>query len=159
MKWERIGELLYAAGQLDEPYTRNMGVKFTKLYTDYCDQHNRPRLRVSPSVYQRSFAEGFREGVRGKLREQRMVQEGEGARPGTPGAETSQALVLRDIRQVVKDKARELFGSPGRGGYGRQDNRKRDQSASAQGVAAGRRANTTGATGRDSLANRKELPR
>jgi hypothetical protein len=59
VKWQRIGELLHEAGQLEEPYSRKVGVRFTKLYKDFCEENNRERNLVSPSVYQRSYAMGF----------------------------------------------------------------------------------------------------
>jgi hypothetical protein len=66
MKWERIGELLIDIGQLDY-YDRNMGVKFTKIYTDYCTEHDRPRLRVQPKTYQYSFVQGFKDEIVDRL--------------------------------------------------------------------------------------------
>ena len=64
MKWERIGQIMLEYGIADfDEYSRNVGVRFTKLYTDYCTAHNRPRLRTSPQVYQRSFAMGFTHGM------------------------------------------------------------------------------------------------
>lgn len=105
MKWERIGGLLYDAGQLPTPYTRNTGVRFTKLYTDYCEEHNRARLRTSPAVYQRSYAEGYTNAVSSRLA--RMVQ----ARRETTGANDGNkyALVVRSTQQKVEDLYQQMY--------------------------------------------------
>jgi hypothetical protein len=135
MKWERIGELLIGIDQLDH-YDRNMGVKFTKLYTDYCAEHNRPRLRTSPKTYQHSFVTGFVGEIVDRLyrirKEAQAVYDQDHDGSGTE-------LVLADMKSVVDAKTRQLYGNPPASSYrggGRQTQRKVDPSA----MAAGRQA-------------------
>lgn len=100
LKWERIGELLMDVGQLSS-YDRNTGVRFTKEYTSYCRDNNRERIRTVPSVYQRSYARGFINEMRSRMKHQREKSEQTG----------SMELVLRDIREQVKDTAEYMFGA------------------------------------------------
>lgn len=127
MKWERIGELLINIKQL-EYYDRNMGVKFTKLYTDYCVANNRPRLRTTPSVYQRSFAQGFLEEIRTRLKNQEDKSTG------------SMELVLRDMREEINSVAEDLFG-PDPKHYGVVKSGQVDAQAFGAGREAGAKAN------------------
>ena len=106
MKWERIGGLLYAAGQLDDPYTRNTGVRFTKLYTDYCNEHNRPRLYTSPAVYQRSFAGGFGNRVYVRITEMRNARDRNHV---TDSGDNRYALVVRSTQHKVEDLYAEMY--------------------------------------------------
>lgn len=99
MKWERIGELLIKAGQLDS-YDRNMGVKFTKLYTEYCRDNGRERLRTTPAMYQRSYAKGFVAELSTRLRRQEKER-------GT-GVE----LVVKDMAEEFRKMADDMFGTP-----------------------------------------------
>lgn len=126
MKWERIGELLINAGQL-EHYDRNMGVKFTKLYTEYCSEHGRERLRTTPSVYQRSFALGFLAEIRTRLKRQ---EESRG---------TGMELALRDIKDEVEGAAADLFG-PDPERYSVERSGVVDENAHRAGIDAGRKA-------------------
>lgn len=109
MQWERMANIMLQYGIADFPeYKRNVGVRFTKLYTDYCAQHNRPRLRVQPSVYQRSFKLGFAERMRQRLRELRDT-----TRQGMTNTESSGfAIVLADVWTRVEHKALELYPKP-----------------------------------------------
>jgi hypothetical protein len=108
MKWERIGGLLYDAGQLDAPYTRNTGVRFTKLYTDYCNEHNRKRLYTSPAVYQRSFAEGFGNRVWVRLSDMRRARDTDHT---TSAGDNRYALVVRLTQQKVEDLYAEMYAA------------------------------------------------
>jgi phage gp46-like protein len=148
MKWERIGGLLYDAGQLDAPYTRNTGVRFTKLYTDYCTEHNRERVYVSPMVWQRSYAEAYTLAIGSRLREMRQ------ARSSTTAVNTEAdkyALVVRSTEQKVMDLWRELYpdmfvkvetkgNGKGKKSVVKADNYKRSAAAMEAGQAAGRAA-------------------
>jgi hypothetical protein len=127
MKWERIGELLINIDQL-ESYDRNMGVKFTKLYTDYCVANKRPRLRTTPSVYQRSFAQGFLEEIRTRLKRQEEKSTG------------SMELVLRDIRDEINSAAEDMFG-PDPKRYSIEKSGQVDPNAFSAGREAGAKAN------------------
>lgn len=104
-KWADIGERLYAIGQLDQPYTRNTGVRFTKLYSDYCKANDRDQVRMHPDIYKRSFISGFRHGVTQKLNEMMAANEHkmEGSGAG---------LVLRDARVDVQAYFNEMFPPP-----------------------------------------------
>lgn len=138
MKWERIGELLISIGQLDY-YDRSVGVRFTKMYTDYCDQHGRPRLRIQPATFQHSFAKGFEAEMKDrlfKIKQESMQQYKE------DNDAQGMDLVLADIKSAVDAKARQLFGDPPRQrGYGRADNRKVDGGAFAAGAQAAKNVN------------------
>lgn len=103
-KWAYIGEKLYEIGQLDKPYTRATGVRFTKLYSDYCKAHGRDQVRTNPDVYKRSFIEGFQYGVRQKLDE--MMAANDNATSSGAG------LVLRDARVDVQAFYQECFPPP-----------------------------------------------
>jgi len=144
MKWSRIGELLYSIDQLEQPYTRNTGVKFTKLYSDYCRLNNRPQLRVSPIVYQRSYAQGFVKIVTERIAAMRKAQEDREAGERFMSGDNSMALVLVDIRQQVEDYAYDLLGK--KGVKGRQVSRSMTVNGAAlgRGREAGKRANISG---------------
>lgn len=137
MKWERIAELMIQHGinESFEVYARNVGVRFTKMYTDYCNEHARPRLRVMPKTYQNSFVRGFVAEINDRLFKMRrevqaeydMTHEGQGTE-----------LVLADMKRLVDARTRQLFGSPPRSYYrgSSRDTRKVDSGA----FAAGRQA-------------------
>lgn len=105
-KWEYIGNKLYAIGQLDKPYTRNTGVRFTKLYSDYCKKHDRPQVKMSPEVFKRSFITGFVQGVYHKLNEMMIANDRDIESYG------GQALVLRDARVDLQAFFESLFPPP-----------------------------------------------
>jgi uncharacterized protein DUF2786 len=104
-KWAYIGEELYRIGQLDQPYTRNTGVRFTKLYSDYCKKHGRDQVKISPEVFKRSFINGFTYGVRAKLQE---MMEANDRQFETEGA----GIVLRDMRHDVAEFFAAMFPPP-----------------------------------------------
>lgn len=155
MKWERMADIMlqYDIAEFAE-YTRNVGVRFTKLYTDYCKEHNRPRLRVQPTVYQRSFVEGFKlEIVDRLLRIRRESERMYAVDSDSSGTD----LVLADMRRVVDARTHQLFGHAPQSyfqGGGRRDTRKIDQG----GVTAGRAAAAEVGLGNRSMgATRREL--
>lgn len=98
MTWNRAADLLEKIDQCDTFDTKT-GMEWTKLYTAYCREHNRARVRTTPSVYQASYAKGFVTEIRKRLRRQEEKSTG------------SMELVLRDIREVVEDEAAKLFGA------------------------------------------------
>lgn len=101
LKWEEIYYRLRKAGHYpaDQPWNASK-MNYAGKYTRYCDQHGRERVRVTPSVYRRSFALGFSRTLRERLRTQREEQ----------GQDTgSMALALRDIRLVVQEAVYEFF--------------------------------------------------
>lgn len=135
MKWEAIGERLIKAGLMEGPYERKVGVRFTKEYTDHCDETGRERKYINPKTYQRSFAEGFMLQVGARLK----VQKDDQAEKGGTGME----VALRDIKQMLDDEAFDQFGRPrGRGTVSTEH--ARDASGFASGSTAGREANISG---------------
>jgi hypothetical protein len=148
MRWEAIGERLINAGLMDGPYTRNVGVRFTKEYTEYCKETNRERKYINPKTYQRSFAEGFREQVSARLRAQKQEQAEEGG--------TGMELVLRDISQLLDETATDMFGRQPRGGTVSRD-LARDKQGYGSGSHAGREANISGNPQRSVKGTRGEL--
>jgi Protein of unknown function (DUF2786) len=147
MKWERIGELLINIGQL-ETYNRNVGVRFTGLYSRYCKDTGREQLRTSPAVYQRSYAIGFVNEVRARFKEMDQNKEKKG---------TGMELALRDIREVVAKAAIMEFGAPRQTGKAVSKNYRRDEAAYRQGVVAGRRADISSSAGSRLGSTRKQI--
>jgi hypothetical protein len=136
MKWERIGELMLEFGIADFPeYKRNVGVRFTKLYTDYCTEHGRPRLRTSPIVYQRSYSNGFRMEISRRLA--KIREEAREQYDWNKNAEGME-LVLADITSVIDAKIKDLFGPtpPGGGVTRARSSRKMDVNAHVAGQEA-----------------------
>lgn len=101
-KWETIGNELVRIGQLDR-YTRNVGVKFTKMYADHCKSTGRTQIKINPDVYKRSFIQGFQIGVMRKLKEMADAKD-QAFDTGGLG------LVLRDNRVDVQAFWQERFG-------------------------------------------------
>jgi hypothetical protein len=154
MQWLRIAELLWRANMLNkikypdvptQKEVHNMGL--ATVYTNFCAETNRPRLRVTPKVYQRSFMEGFTDEIDRRLRDMRT------RRSQTPIGETDSGsgmeMVLADIYDRVQRKAVELYGNPpkSRGGRGRSREVKVDRGGMDAGAAAARRVDL-GGTGR-----------
>lgn len=148
MRWEAIGERLINAGLMDGPYTRNVGVRFTKEYTEYCEEAGRERKYINPKTYQRSFTEGFVMQVAGRLREQKDDQ----AEKGGTGME----LAIRDIKKLLDEEAAKMFGRPRGGGTVSRD-QARDAAGYASGSQAGHDANISGDPQRNVGGSRGEL--
>lgn len=53
---------------------RSIGVWFTKVYTEYCREHGKHRTYASPTVYRRSFIDGYMDRIRGRLYEMRQAR-------------------------------------------------------------------------------------
>lgn len=135
MKWEAIGEKLIAAGLMDGPYTRNVGVRFTKEYTEHCEETGRERKYINPKTYQRSFTEGFRAQVVIRLDKQNK----DAKRKGGTGME----LAVIDIKKKLDEEANQMFGPPPRE-RSLSTSSSVDEAGRAAGVAAGREANISG---------------
>lgn len=131
MKWEDAHRVLQPGVQ----WERRHGVRYTKLYTDYCKAHDRPRMYTAPLVYQRNFTEGFVNRISLRLREirERTARDGIGETSGS-GME----LVLRDRASLVNDLYKEMFSNVKNVNY--RKNGKYDGAAQAQGSEAARRA-------------------
>lgn len=68
LKWVRIHELLKVAGVMpDEPWERRIGVRFTKIYTDFCKETSRERVYTNPDVWRRNFIQGYSEEIRSRI--------------------------------------------------------------------------------------------
>lgn len=148
MKWEAIGERLIKAGLMEGPYERKVGVRFTKEYTDYCEQNERERKYINPKTYQRSFVDGFITHVAARLRAQKEEQ----AEFGGTGME----LALRDISQMLDEEAFNQFGKPRSRGTVSTEH-ARDPQGYHAGSTAGREASISGDPQRGVQGTRGEL--
>jgi hypothetical protein len=132
MKWQRVYELLFPEDFATEPVVpKSVGVRFTKTYTDYCERTGRPRLRTSPKVYVKNYADGYVSKVGDRLRQIRLHQK------ETHVGGTGTDIMLRDRNQEVNDLYQELFPKTGTGKLSRS---KFDHAAHASGQSAGARA-------------------
>lgn len=104
LKWEEIYNRLRKAELVDDHGRWSSAVAskmdFAGKYTRYCDQNGRERVRVTPSVFRRSFARGFSHALSKRLYSQREQQ---GQNTG------SMELALRDISLVVTEAMYEMF--------------------------------------------------
>lgn len=148
MKWEAIGTKLIAAGLMDGEYTRNVGVRFTKEYTTYCEETGRDRKYINPKTYQRSFCEGFAAQINHRLREQKDEQKAKGG--------SGMELAVIDIKKKLEETATDLFGKAPRG-TAISTNSSHDAAGMAAGHAAGRSANISGDPQSGLGGNRKAL--
>lgn len=165
-QWSRIAEQLRAIGQLSpeqfstreemmeklgahSPYDYRIDeaikkqvhhLNFSGRYTKYCKDNGRERLRVTPKIYQRSFAYGFTNRIGERLREMRRYVREQQTAQESSGME----LVLADIYTRAQRKAVELYGEPpkvsGRGGGGRARQVQIDSGVVGKGREAANRA-------------------
>lgn len=128
MKWERIHQLL----RPDVPWSRTHGVKYTKMYTEYCARIGKERLNISPLVYQRNFVNGYQAKISSRLYDirQRRVQQ---QQDGGSGME----LMLRDKSSLIEQMFNEAFTGLSSLKY---KGVKYEPTAFGQGVAAGANA-------------------
>jgi hypothetical protein len=139
-KWLRIAEQLHRIGQLTDrqfdpsvhrvqagfsydehdeyPSEREARLKkqvhhlnFSGQYTSYCKKNNRPRLRVTPTIYQRSFKIGFTDRMAERLREIRLAARRQ-MEFDSAGSSNGLDLVLADARTRANHRAIELYGQP-----------------------------------------------
>lgn len=148
MKWEAIGARLIKAGLMEGPYTRNVGVRFTKEYTTYCDETGRERKYINPKTYQRSFTDGFVQQIAHRLREQKDDQKAKGG--------SGMELAVIDIKKKLDETAADLFGKAPRG-RALSTNSSVDEAGMAAGRAAGREASISGDPQSGLGGNRKAL--
>lgn len=135
MKWDAIGAKLIKAGLMEGPYTRNIGVRFTKEYTKHCEEQGRERKYINPKTYQRSFTEGFCAQVSTRLAEQKKDQKEKGG--------SGMELAVIDIKKKLDEEAVNQFGKPPRGRALSQHS-STDAAGMAAGRAAGREASISG---------------
>lgn len=93
MKWTEIHAVL----QPDVPWERRHGVRYTGIYTRYCEKHNRPRMHTSPLTYQRNFAQGFVNKVSIRLMDIKAAQREEA------GAGSGMELMIIDKSRMVNE--------------------------------------------------------
>jgi hypothetical protein len=114
--WPEICRLMVDCGQLEYletaparegalPHPRPWMVRknYAKPAHDYrrwCKKEGRPQSYTDPRTYRRNFADGYSDGLDVKLKKMRRDQEGAYDKDHEAG---SMALVVRDIRQVIKD--------------------------------------------------------
>lgn len=106
LKWKEIHHELHKAGLLDEPFARNVAVRFTKEYTKACKERGRERMYVQPVTHQRSWMTGFNFRIEQRLRESRRRTD-EGLREATKGRGVE--LVLRSRTDRVEEVYESLF--------------------------------------------------
>lgn len=148
MKWEAIGTRLIKAGLMEGEYTRNVGVRFTKEYTEYCNETGRERKYINPKTYQRSFCEGFCRQVEMRLAEQKKEQKAKGG--------NGMELAVIDIKKKLDEEAVNQFGRPPRG-RALSTSSSVDEAGLAAGRAAGNSANISGNPQHGVGGSRKEL--
>ncbi len=141
MKWQEMHPLL----QPGVPWERRHGVRYTGIYTRYCKETGRERMYTDPTVFVRSFVEGFAEKVNGRLWElQRMQREYEQQRgPGT-------GIMLFDRNKEVADAFAEATGNA-------RALRLRPKKVDSTAQASGRRSAERSDLGQTRLGQKKEL--
>lgn len=102
MKWERIYELMREAGffPADSVWERRIGVKFTGIYTRYCNEHGLHRHYANPTVYRRSFMAGYVRRIQERLVEMKRLRD---------DAKTGNALVLHGMENDLNEFYYEMF--------------------------------------------------
>ena len=140
LKWKRIYQLLHP----DDPseITKAVGVKYTKIYTEYCKQHNRKRMYTNPTAYQRNYAEGFVQVIGDRLWEIERRQRQHGL------VGSGMEVALRDEVKEVYNEAFKNTRSIQLGGRSRYDH-----AAYSSGKFDGSQADL----GQPTVGNRKEL--
>lgn len=134
-KWQRIHSLLQSAPgypHVGQEWTRPIGVKFTKVYHDYCKDNDRLQMKTSPITYQRNFAEGYVIEISQRFSQIRAEQPYSG----------TMALAVIDRSKDVKQMLQQEY--PKLGTLQRQANGKFDGAAYRGGRAAGQQADISG---------------
>lgn len=54
---------------------KSVGVWFTKVYTEYCKKHGRPRTYADPTVYRRSYVTGYVDRIYTRLIQMRRLRD------------------------------------------------------------------------------------
>lgn len=108
LKWVRIHELLKKAGVMpDEPWERRIGVRFTKIYTDFCRENNRERVYTNPEVWRRNFIQGYSMEIRTRIREM-----GESRRKAEQGHELVLVSMKDDLLEFLYENFPHLRPHP-----------------------------------------------
>lgn len=67
--WLRVGNQIFV-----KKVSKGVGVWFTKEYTDHCKKNNLPRTYASPTVYRRSFVDGYMYRIKERLQEMKRAR-------------------------------------------------------------------------------------
>lgn len=104
LTWERAYALLQEIGQEPayQPWKRNTGVRYTRLYADYCKATGREQVRANPRNYQVNFVRGYVSELRTRLYEMSAERRRLEREPGT-------ALVLSDLRGEIEQAFQEAY--------------------------------------------------
>lgn len=163
MKWQRIVELLWNADMIShEKYptmptmTQIKNMYLAGVYNKYCERTGQHRMRVSPSVYRRSYSAGYDSRLYSRLAEMRRK-----TRVSQESSGSGNELVLADIWTRVKHQALILYPKPettntGRKTKYRADTRKYSQEAAADGARRADQVNISASKHAINL-NKKEL--
>lgn len=104
LKWIRIFELMRDAGiggfKPDQQWERRIGVKFTGVYTKFCQETNRPRMYSAPEVWRRNFIHGYCEHMQTRIRQMTRDREQAG---------TGKELVIVSLMDEIKEVLYENF--------------------------------------------------
>lgn len=99
MKWKDMHVLLRPHMPYeDHEFTRKIGVRYTGIYTKFCERTGRNRQYTDPTVYVRSFVNGFAQEVEQRLYDMKVEQD-KFVRSSAPGT----SLMLVDRKKEVDD--------------------------------------------------------
>jgi hypothetical protein len=100
LKWDRIGPLLAAIGQIEPPVTRSKLINISNKYTAYCKANGIQRVYSNPDVWRRNFIQGYCNQINNRIWE--MTDE---RRKATSGKE----LVLVSMKDEILEVLYENF--------------------------------------------------
>lgn len=155
LTWERIYALLQGIGQepAGEPWKRNVGVRYTRVYSEFCKATGREQVRANPRNYQVNFVRGYKNEVWRRLTE--MQRERTQVRAS---ASAGAALVLSDRKAEIATMYDMLYPHRTRSGVNTDLRGKFNDSALAAGRKAGREANLNPKQRVAEAASRRSLP-
>ena len=148
-KWQRIHTMLAQHDGYpykDQGWVRAIGVRFTKVYSDYCKDNAREQFKTSPITWQKNFAQAYVNEISNRFYEIRK----QNAYTGT------MALAVRDRTEEVSELLVQTY--PKLGNLKRSANGKFDGAAYRAGKQAGAAADISGGRGSMGNASRGSLP-
>lgn len=95
MNYVRVGDHVFY-----REVPRPIGVRFTKEYTEFCKATSRERIYSDPTVYLRSFVQGYTETIRSRLYQMGRIRE---------AATSGKELVLVSIKQTLDEALWDAF--------------------------------------------------
>lgn len=100
--WLRVGSRIFV-----KKVSKGVGVWFTKVYTEHCTRNNLPRTYASPSVYRRSFIDGYMYRIKERLHEMSQAR-------GTAAVGKELVLANRegDLKELLFELRPELRPHP-----------------------------------------------